>query len=72
MTKWRMRIEYCIAKTTNTHSDYVILTAFPLKQCLHERASILCCTYTGSLVVHKNAVPYLVENTSFFIRETNR
>jgi len=72
MTKWRMCIACCITKTTNTHSDYVILTAFPLKQCLHERASILCYTYIASPVIHKNAVPYLVENMSFFIREINR
>jgi len=30
-----------ITETTNTHSEYVILTAFPQKQCLHERTSML-------------------------------
>ena len=30
MTIWRMRILYWIPKVTNTHSEYVILTAFPL------------------------------------------
>ena len=45
MTKWRTRIACWIAKTTNTHSEYVVLTAFPLQQQLHERASLLRCKY---------------------------
>ena len=40
-TIWRMRIICWIPKATNTHSEYVILIAFPLQQRLHERASIL-------------------------------
>jgi len=32
---------YWIPKVTNTHSEYVILTAFQLQQWLHERASFL-------------------------------
>ena len=36
----RMRIACWITKATNTHSDYVILIAFPLQQWLHERASV--------------------------------
>jgi len=32
MIIWRMRIECCINKATNTHSEYVILIAFPLQQ----------------------------------------
>jgi len=31
MTIWRMRIAYCITKATNTHSEYVIVNAFPLQ-----------------------------------------
>ena len=42
MTVWRMRIACWIPKATNTHSQYVILIAFPLQQWLHERASMLC------------------------------
>jgi len=34
MTIWRMRIACCIPKATNTHSEYVILIAFP-RQRLH-------------------------------------
>jgi len=43
---WTMNIAYWIPKATNTHSEYVILIAFPLQQWLHERASILRYMYT--------------------------
>jgi hypothetical protein len=33
---WRMRFACLIPKVTNTHSQYVILNAFPLQQWLHE------------------------------------
>jgi hypothetical protein len=36
-----MRVVCWITKATNTYSEYVILTAFPLEHCLHERASML-------------------------------
>jgi hypothetical protein len=47
---WHMRIACRTPKATNTHSQYVILTAFPLQQWLHERASILRYTYNAYLV----------------------
>jgi hypothetical protein len=37
----RMRIAFWVPKVTNTHSEYVILIAFPQKQWLHERATIV-------------------------------
>ena len=37
-------------KATNTQSDYVIHIVFPLKQCLHQRKSMLCYPYTACLV----------------------
>jgi hypothetical protein len=37
----RMRIACCIPKATDTHSEYVILTAFPLQQWLHGGAWVL-------------------------------
>ena len=40
LTIWRMRIECWITKAI-THSQCVILIAFPLQQWLHERASML-------------------------------
>jgi hypothetical protein len=36
-----MRIACWVPKATNTHSEYVILIAFPLQQWLHERALML-------------------------------
>jgi len=40
-TIWLIRISRWIPKATNTHSEYVIIIAFPLQQLLHERASLL-------------------------------
>jgi hypothetical protein len=41
MTIWRMLIACWITYATRTHSQYVILSVFPLKQCLHEFTSVL-------------------------------
>jgi hypothetical protein len=51
MTIWSMRYECCITKATDTHSEYVILIAFPRQQRLHERASMLRYTYIASLLI---------------------
>ena len=45
-----MRIACRIHKATDTHSEYVILIAFPLQQWLHERVSMLRYTYIARLV----------------------
>jgi hypothetical protein len=45
MTIWRTCFSCWIPKATNTHSEYVILIAFPLQQWLHERSSMLRYTY---------------------------
>ena len=50
MAARRMRIPCWITEATNTHSEYVILNAFPLQQWLHERSSILRYTYIACLV----------------------
>ena len=34
-----------------THSEYVMLTAFPLQQRLHERVSVFCHTYIACVVI---------------------
>jgi hypothetical protein len=39
------------AKSTNTHSKYVIQSAFPLQQWLGERASIFRPTYVACLIL---------------------
>ena len=36
-----MRIECLIPKATNTHLEYVVLSAFALQQWLHQRAALL-------------------------------
>jgi hypothetical protein len=46
----RMRFACWITKATDTHSQYVILIAFPRQQSLRERASILSYTYIACLV----------------------
>ena len=46
-----MRIACWIPKATDTHSEYVILIAFPQQQLLQERASVLRYTYTARLVL---------------------
>jgi len=54
MTIWRMRVACCITNVINTHSEYVILTAFPLQQWLPERASMLhvqCLSYLYTVSV---------------------
>jgi hypothetical protein len=52
-TTWRKRIECWISKPTNTQSQYdVALTAFPLRQWLQERVSVLRCMYITYLVIY--------------------
>jgi len=49
MTIWRMRFACWVTKTTDTHSEYVILISFPLQQWLYEHASILRFMYRFKL-----------------------
>jgi len=50
---WRRRIACWIPKRLQTHSEYVMLTPFPLQQWLHERASMLCFTYSACALIIK-------------------
>ena len=50
MTILRKHIACWVHKATNTHSKYVIPTAFPQQQWLQERASLLRHTYIACLV----------------------
>jgi hypothetical protein len=52
-----------IPKTTNTHSEYVIIIAFPLQQWLYERDSLLRYTYVACLVY------FIIINWSVFLME---
>jgi hypothetical protein len=49
MTIWCTRVACWIPKATDKHSEYVILIAFALQQCSHERASVLSYTYIAVL-----------------------
>ena len=49
MTVWRMRVASYVPKATDTHSEYVILIAFPLQQWLLGSASVLYYTYIACL-----------------------
>ena len=46
----RLRIAFCITKSTDTLSEYTILITFPLQQWLRERTSVLRYTYIECLV----------------------
>ena len=46
----RMRFDCLITKATDTHSEYVVLIAFPQQQWLRERVSMLRYTYIACLV----------------------
>jgi hypothetical protein len=47
----RMRFACWITKATDTHSEYVVLLAFPRQQWLRERASMVRFTYVACLVI---------------------
>ena len=48
MTMWRMYIAHWMAKDTDTHSEYAIITAFSLQQMLSKCATMLRYTCTAS------------------------
>ena len=52
-----------ITKTTNTHSEYVTIIAFPLQKWLDERASVLLIMNIACLVIlrFKNITVQLTE-----------
>jgi len=50
MTVLHMHNACWIPKATSTHSEYVILTAFPPQQWLHKHTSMLRCMYMACLV----------------------
>jgi hypothetical protein len=56
----RMRFACRITKATDTHSEYVILFAFPRQQWLHERATVLRYTYITCLVFYPMAVSVIL------------
>ena len=51
MTIWCTHFACWMRKATNTHSEYVILIAFPLQQWLREHTSTFRYTYIACLVI---------------------
>jgi hypothetical protein len=50
LTIWCKRVACCIIKAKNTHSEYVVLTAFLTQQWLYKCALLLRYTYITCLV----------------------
>jgi hypothetical protein len=67
-TIWRMRSAWRMTKAADTHSEYVIFTAFPLQQWLHKRASMLRYTCIGC-IVHNLILSLGHETFSFVFAE---
>jgi len=53
VTTWRIHTACWLPKAKTTHWDYVTLTAFPLQQWLHKRASVSNYTCTDCLVIEE-------------------
>jgi hypothetical protein len=64
MTIWRKGFASGITKATNTHSEYVILTAFALQLWLHKRLSKLRYTYTASILNHSSLPRFYLSHRS--------
>jgi hypothetical protein len=58
-TIWRKRTACWIPKATDTQSQHVIPTAFPLQQWLHDRSSILRYTYIACTMSFKVLSPVM-------------
>jgi len=49
MAAQRLHFACCTTKTTKTHSEYVIIIAFPLQQWLQELSALLLYTYIACI-----------------------
>ena len=56
---------HCIFEAKSSHSEYVIPTAFPLRQWLNELASVLRCKYIVCLVGNINIVTQILLPISY-------
>jgi len=68
----RMRFAWWISKTANTHSDYVIHTAFSRQKCLRECAPVLRYTYMACLCCIYGTFTDAVGNSDFTASNDNR
>ena len=63
MTAWCMCIACWLIKPIKTHSECVILIAFPLQQWLHERASVISlCVRCVSCIVGIQFIFFFISN----------
>jgi len=69
---WRMRFSCRISKTTNTHRDYVILTAFSRQKCSREYTPVLRYTYIAYLCCIYGTFKDAVGNSVFTASNDNR
>ena len=56
-------------KAINTHSEYVILTGFPLQKWMHERASVSLYTHIAclvSIIIQISLAPIYVGRANIF------
>jgi len=64
-----MRIACWVPEATNTLSEYVILTAFPQKQLLHERASTHLTSSSCTAVLFRIIRPIIHEFFFYLVLE---
>jgi hypothetical protein len=70
MTVWRMRMVCWIPKPTNTHSGYVILTAFQQQQWSHELVQLSRYTFLACRVINEvESVPCAERAVSLYITD---
>jgi hypothetical protein len=67
----RMRSACPVTKATDTHSQYVIIIAFPRQQWLSKRASMLRYTYITCIVVITYFMDIIGVNSTIFDFETS-
>ena len=70
MTIWLMCIACRIPKTTNAHSEYVILIAFPWQHWFHERVSMLHYTCCMSYVYNELKMQVFSQNTALLFKKS--
>jgi len=73
-TIWRICIACWITNATETPSEYVILIALPLRQCLHERATMLrhsCLACLCLCLLYRNKVSVNVSHKACRLRHKN-
>jgi hypothetical protein len=67
MAQLRMRVAYWLPKATNTHSEFVILTVFPLEELLQESGSLLRYRYIACRVTLHHLPTYLLLTPTYLL-----